>query len=454
MRLSWGRPSTPGLLLFLALLAGPSAEFPAFAEDKPPAAPGRDAAKGPADAAVERLLAKLKEQNAGQDLFKDSWCRTLKEIVDLGPDAVPGLVRELDVTDNNLMLRSLGFTLRAIGDKRAVPALIRALPKTLLPPGSDMGLVAEDVELVAFAQKYDLDKEHRGKEYGFGRPVREICGALKALTGQDLGEDDLVHVMLEGSPSQQQQQQLRRRLYRRVTEQWAEWWNQNGRGLVGDERFTAVRLPPAADAEDIPPPSPDSRLKTDVGGGHRGWFLESVESPKAEFVFYDFDIGRVGRLPPKWRNVERDEIAKRQEEIAFWAIREGYDLMGTEYEAKGGQKVFALRSLGMHTWELAAERWKTTFEDVTLKQLQEQGRPAGKFLFHQTGEGDEIAPRERATFLFVTRHGTPGILFVGVEILDDTLKPGGVIMGDTELDPVGFRKGRRFAYDPLMPVRP
>lgn len=128
--------------------------------------------------------------------------------------------------------------------------------------------------------------------------------------------------------------------------------------------------------------------------------------------------------------------------------------MGTEYEDKEGRKTYALRSLGMHAWELAADRWKTSFTDVTLEDLQSQGRPAGKFLFHQTGEGDEIAPRERATFLFITRHGTPGILYVGVEILDDTLKPGGFLMGDTELDPVGFHKGRRFAYDPLMPGKP
>lgn len=451
MLLSWDRPSIMRSLVVLALLLGPFAKIPTSAEDKPPAALGRDTGKGPADTAVDRLLAKLKEQNAGQDLFKDSWCRTLKEIVDLGPGAVPGLIRELDATDDNMMLRSLGFTLRAIGDKRAVPALIRAVPKTLLPPGSDMGLEATDPELVAFAQKYDLDKEHRGKEYGFGRPVREICGALELLTGQDLGEDDLVHVMLEGSPSQQQ---LRRRLYRRVTDQWAEWWNQNGKGLVGDKHFAAVRLPPSEDEEDIPPPSPDSRFKTDAAGGHRGWFLESVASPKAEYVFYDFDIGRVGPLPPKWRNLEREEIAKRQDEIAFWAVREGFDLMGTEYETQGGEKVYALRSLGMHVWELAPERWKTAFDDETLKELQEQGRPVGKFLLHQTGKGEEVAPRERGTFLFITRHGTPGILYVGVEILDDTQKPGGVIMGDTELDAIGFRKGRRFAYDPLMPIEP
>ena len=51
----------------------------------------------------------------------------LKALVDEGPAAVPELIAELDATDDDIMLRNLGFILRAIGDKRAVPALIRAL---------------------------------------------------------------------------------------------------------------------------------------------------------------------------------------------------------------------------------------------------------------------------------------------------------------------------------------
>ena len=121
-----------------------------------------------------RLLDRLEGQDAGSAQFSESWLRTLKEIVDLGPDAVPELVDELDATNDNMMLRCMGFTLRAIGDKRAVPALIRAIPKTLLPPGSDMGLQVEDADLLKFAQQNNLDKRAHGKEYDFGRPVREI----------------------------------------------------------------------------------------------------------------------------------------------------------------------------------------------------------------------------------------------------------------------------------------
>src|SRR5579875_784041 len=132
---------------------------------------------------IGKLLDELAEQNASGDLFHDVWARTLKAIVDLGPEAVPELIAELDATNDDVMLRCLGFTLRAIGDKRAVPALIRALPKTLFPPGSDMGLQAEDKVLAKFMQQHDLDKGDSGERYSFGRPVREIFGALHKLTG-------------------------------------------------------------------------------------------------------------------------------------------------------------------------------------------------------------------------------------------------------------------------------
>ena len=61
------------------------------------------------------------------------WCTLMRELVAVGRDAVPQLCAELDRTTENRMLRRLGFALRAIGDPRAVPALIRAIPRTLLP---------------------------------------------------------------------------------------------------------------------------------------------------------------------------------------------------------------------------------------------------------------------------------------------------------------------------------
>lgn len=437
------------LALVGSFLSGSLAEA-ARADDKPPATPS-DASNvdsgtaAKADAPIEKLLARLKEQNGGDERFRDAWCRTLKEIVDLGPAAVPSLVRELDATDNDMMFRCMGFTLRAIGDKRAVPALIRALPETLVSPGSDMGLQAVDPELLAFAQKHDLDPMDLDNRYVFGRPVREISGALRTLTGENHGEEELYHVMLGGSKSQRQ---LKRRLYRQVAGEWADWWKANWQSQTDDRAYAAVGLPPIEEVSDIPAPALDSRFKT--GGGNSNWILESVRNPQANEVFYDFDIGRAGTLPKRWK--EGGDIASHEKEIVLWATLQGFDLMGTEYLTPDGKSVFALRSLGMQTWELPRERWKAEEKEVTLKSLQELGRSAGPYLLHRPAGSDLFAPEEHAPFLFITRHGTPGLLFVGIPVLDDSQKTGRISTGDDELDPVHFWKGRRFGFSVLEPV--
>ena len=101
------------------------------------------------------------------------WCLLMQELVAIGSDAVPQLCSELDRATESGMLRRLGFALRAIGDRRAVPALIRAIPKTLLPASSDFGLIVGDKKLTEFMETHDLDKGMGGRYFGLGRPVRE-----------------------------------------------------------------------------------------------------------------------------------------------------------------------------------------------------------------------------------------------------------------------------------------
>ena len=87
----------------------------------------------------------------------------MRELVAVGRDAVPQLCAELDRTTEDRMLRRLGFALRAIGDARAVPALIRAIPKTLLPSSSDYGLIVSDKELTDFMQTHDSE-QRKGRD--------------------------------------------------------------------------------------------------------------------------------------------------------------------------------------------------------------------------------------------------------------------------------------------------
>lgn len=397
---------------------------------------------------IARLLDRLEGQNAGGELFKDSWLRTLKEIVELGPAAVPELTEELDATQDDKMLRCLGFALRAIGDKRAVPALVRAIPKTLRPPGSDMGLQAEDKELLKFAQLHDLDPGDRDNRYSFGRPVREICGALQQLTGQNFGEEQIYNVFLDGLPSQRR---MKRELFQRTAQAWSNWWEKGGAIRIPDPAYARVNLPKPPDEIIAEPLPPGTRFKT--AGAASGWILESVLNPQSRTVFYDFDTGRASALPDRWRTAK--SIEPHLEEIIAWAQGEGFDLMGTEYAPlSGGERIFALRPVGLRAWELGENRWKMQSNDVTLEALQAEGTPADGLLMHYDNQAEVLDPKATATFLFITREGTPGLLFVGVEVQDDSLMPGGRMEGDTELQPIAFRKGRRFGFNNFEQVQP
>jgi hypothetical protein len=388
--------------------------------------PAKPSPRKRADTAAGRLLDKLEQFNAGSALFSDTWLRTLKAIVALGPDAVPDLIAELDNTNDDQMLRCCGFALRAIGDRRAVPALIRAIPKTLRPAGSDMGLLAKDAELARWAQQHDLDTGSTAdNSYGFGRPVREIFGALESLTGQKMREEELYHVFLDGLESQRQ---MKRELFHREAKRWADWWEANAGKFVQDPAYArAMGL--------------GMRYKT--SGGNSNWVLESIYDPKAERAFFDLDTSRAAALPEKWRGGEK---LPPLDEILAWAREEGFDLMGTEHEAADGQRYYALRGVDLKTWELPASRWKLQSNDITVDELRAEGRLGGELLFHVEPGSDAPSPQATAPFLFLTREGTPGLLFVGIEVKDDSLKPGGIVLGDSERDPVAFNKGRRFAY--------
>src|SRR5262249_14057284 len=110
----------------------------------------------------------------------DEWAAAIRELAQIGKPAVPELIAELDRTTRNESLRALGFTLRAIGDPRAVPGLIHNIPKCLQPPGSDCGISVVDPELMAFMLAHDNSvgfyarhPEHKrdNSSYSYGRPV-------------------------------------------------------------------------------------------------------------------------------------------------------------------------------------------------------------------------------------------------------------------------------------------
>src|SRR5205823_807638 len=68
-----------------------------------------------------------------------------------------GAAPERGAGPNDRPLAAPVARLHATGHRRprAVPALIRAIPRTLVEPGSDYGLTTDDAELLAFLQATD-----------------------------------------------------------------------------------------------------------------------------------------------------------------------------------------------------------------------------------------------------------------------------------------------------------
>ena len=398
-----------------------------------------------AESKVRKLLDQIlerKEPHFGATLLRD--------LVKLGPDALPELIQELDTTQDERMMRSLGFVLRAIGDKRAVPSLIRALPKTCLAPSSDYGDRVDDPELMEFLRKHDCDELDRSPDhFSFGRPVTEIRSALQRLAGQNLGEDELVFVFLNGSDHQQRQQ---RRLYQRTAQRWAEWWEAHWKEQVKDEAYAKVNLYVRKDLENTRafPHGPLTKFAEPM----EGLILQSVRAPDAEaiaplgtLVFLDLDTNRVGSLPKHLRAPKLEP--ERMDEISAWAAREGYDVMGTEYTAPGDKKShYVLRSLGLTAWQIKTDLWDTIVEELIKPEAPALGPPAAGLLAQFDEAKGEYAPKEFATYLFITREGGYGALFVGAEVTDTGLKPGTPALParETERSNVGFIRGRRLSY--------
>jgi beta-lactamase regulating signal transducer with metallopeptidase domain len=333
---------------------------------------------------------------------EELWCLLLRELVAVGRDAVPQLCAELDRTTEDSALRRLGFALRAIGDARAVPALIRALPKTLLPSSSDYGLDLGDKDLMRFMQAHDLDQATGGEYFYLGRPVREIVGALRALTGQNLDDADPSGMCLSEDP---RRQALQRRIYRRHALRWQEWWEANWRNFTDQATYQKVNL---SIADEPLPPTPRAPGKTArLSGGMIGAGL----SPATQEVPHvgcslDLDTGYV----PKWPTwIPRDEAARDPKRLAEWASQSGVDLICVTYRSPNGAENYVLRALGMKVREMSARDLRNLDRLLAAGTLPE-GRPVGDLLMHYDAKSQQFVPDANAAFLFITREGNMGVI--------------------------------------------
>lgn len=354
-----------------------------------------------ADVAVEvkRLLTKLQRQQAHDEAGTDPWAQTLKDLIELGPLAVPLLVTALVETpmEHRSMLRSIPFVLRGIGDARAVPALIQTLPKCNHHDGSDYGFRSKDPKLLAFMQKHDKDPSNDGdKRYFWGRPINEVRTALNALTGTEQGEIELVFV--RGHDGTPRHRHLAEQAYHRVAKRWVLWWEDHWREFTDDETYASVELPEPMTVE-----SAVFTFDRDVPLAGDHWNIGNLCEPYQTGglrVFRDLDIGRFGGLHPRWKNPQdRTNVAL----IRKWAIAEGFDLMGRELTVDGRQ-FYVMELLAGEAWRVPASvAEQESFANAA--EIIEQGDPVEDILM--AGEDDY---QNMDAYFIITRHGTPLIL--------------------------------------------
>lgn len=349
---------------------------------------------------VERILEEFRKLNHTID-ETELWCSLMRELVAIGPAAVPQLCDELDRTTENRMLRRLGFALRTIGDARAVPALIRAFPRTLLPASSDYGLIVGDADLAAFMRQHE-GNAGTGQYFNFGRPEREIGGALKELTKQSEGEADLYGIGLSEDP---RRQIMQRRLFEEVAKRWQTWWEAHCREFTDDVRYHAVKLETSKEA--LPPArstfSPQARLGDSINGTML--FAPNPLKPNP-WRLYDIETD----LNPKWPGPAPADISQLDpQQISKWAADNGADLVCVPYKTAEGDETVALRALGMKVWEITPRDLRNLERSLRAGRLPE-GRQVDEFLVHFDDEAKKFDPDAKGAFLFITREGTTGVI--------------------------------------------
>lgn len=367
------------------------------------------------------------------------WCSLMRELVAIGPDAVPKLCAELDFTTSDFTLRRLAFALRAIGDPRAVPALIRALPRTLLPPSSDFALRVEDAELTKFMQQHDM-QDGGGSLFHFGRPDREVCGALAKLTGHATNDAELFGIMRSEDP---RRVILQRRLYQQKAEHWQSWWEEHWREFTADAAYQKVNLKVVD--EPLPPASRTLGAKARLGGATSGATLSpAIQGGKYATHFSDLDT----RFDPKWpESIAKDETRFDQRQLAAWAAEKGVDLMCITHRAPDGTETFVLRAFDLEAWEISPRDLRNLDKLIAAGKLPE-GRPVGDLLMHYDEEAKRHVPDANAAFLYVTREGSLGLIET-TDRVTQTADLTGMFSGPPP--GVGFFKGVRYNHKEIVP---
>lgn len=331
----------------------------------------------------------------------DEWGGAMRELIEIGKTAVPELVAELDRTDRDETLSAIGFVLRGIGDPRAVPALIRNIPKLLRAPRSDYGIHIHDPELRAFLNQHERYPDE-DSSVTFGRPVNELLDTLQKLTGhsepRDEEDDPLRHITLGGG---REQRARAREAYAARQAHWEQWWSAHRGEFVTAEALRSLELPPqqgdpVAEAGlarfgPLFPTGPDVRL-----GPVQEVELDSYSYWDAP-SHLDFDTGRVFQYLEDAEQLEPEAPGDTFSIVVNWPPAMGIDVRGNE-----GDDLYA--------WQIDNKRWDTIEDEVHRNEPLPLGPEATDWLVRFDQDRTDFQYDQIGTFLVTTREGGRGIV--------------------------------------------
>lgn len=362
----------------------------------------------------------------------NEWPKAIRTLVEIGSPAVPELVAELDRTSNDSTLRAMGFTLRAIGDPRACPALIRAIGRTSVL-SSDCGFHIEDKELASFMHKHELNHDPRWTSYG--RAIREIAGALEKITDHVEGKPGDIDAD-SNDPAAMRAAKLR---HERLSRQWQVWWDQNQDEFVTAEAMASLTAHPheesaleSAGIEINGPLFPTGQPYH--LGPVRDIHLHVWDETFDRTELIDFDAQRkmtlleaVRLLPPGMRAME--------DGVSNWYSSAGADADGycsllllpnhpektqgnsdhhviLHFNEKDARSVYSLYGQEDLTWCIEDGRWDSLGAEIESGHpivLESRG-PDDEFIWRDPKTGNRDWEHFPATFLFRTREGGAGIV--------------------------------------------
>lgn len=207
---------------------------------QPPAAATLPAPRFATEAEQRRtlqLLYAMRTSNAPSE--PDKWVALLKEMTEIGRPAVPAILRELESTSNDMERRLLLMSLRIIRDPRAVPSLIRTIPRTATR-SSDFGLVVPDLTLRKFLNdNYWLGANQvTADRSSLNRSITECVAALEAITGHTEGKQVIMTVS-DGTP---QEEERVANVRREFVDRWQLWWTEHQLEFVTEEQMQSMAL--------------------------------------------------------------------------------------------------------------------------------------------------------------------------------------------------------------------